>query len=367
MQIRNKLKSLRAGELIIFAGLILLVILYLDRIAVVGKSVLGVIMPLLSGVVLAYILNLIVKLIESVYFPKTKKAWLIKTRRPASIVISIFIVMLLIAFVMALIIPQFVETIRLAAEQAPLFYEKVLHFIELNIDLYTDIQGLLPKLPENPGELLPGLLSGISGGVLGLAGSALNSAFDMIVSIIFALYLLAMRDTLMRQAGRLIDVYVRESRRRKLYSLFKTANETFSRFFAGQAIEAVVLGTLCTIGMLIFRLPYALMIGSLVGVTALIPLIGAYIGGAVGFIIIFPESIYQAVGFVIFLVILQQLEGNLIYPRVVGQSVGLPGIWVFAAVIVGGGLFGIAGVLFGVPVAATFYKLIRENISTRSI
>jgi predicted PurR-regulated permease PerM len=119
--------------------------------------------------------------------------------------------------------------------------------------------------------------------------------------------------------------------------------------------------------MLIFRLPYALMIGSLVGVTALIPLIGAYIGGAVGFIIIFPESIYQAVGFVIFLMILQQLEGNLIYPRVVGQSVGLPGIWVFAAVIVGGGLFGIAGVLFGVPVAATFYKLIRENISTRSI
>ena len=205
-------------------------------------------------------------------------------------------------------------------------------------------------------------MSDVSGGVLGIAGSAVSSVFNLVISLVFALYLLATRDTLLRQADRLFTVYMPEDKRQKLYSVLKTANETFSKFFAGQAIEAVVLGVLCTVGMLIFRLPYAIMIGTLVGITSLIPLIGAYIGGTVGFIIIFPESIYLAIGFVIFLVILQQLEGNIIYPRVVGHSVGLPGIWVFASVIVGGGLFGITGILFGVPVAATIYKLIQNNI-----
>ena len=139
------------------------------------------------------------------------------------------------------------------------------------------------------------------------------------------------------------------------------ANRTFSKFFTGQFLEALILGTLCTLGMLLFHFPFALTVGSVVGMTALIPLVGAYLGGAVGFVLIFGQSLRLALFFVLFLVILQQLEGNIIYPRVVGSSVGLPGVWVFASVILGAGLFGVPGVLFGVPLAATVYQLLKPS------
>ena len=126
-------------------------------------------------------------------------------------------------------------------------------------------------------------------------------------------------------------------------------------------MEALILGTLCTLGMLLFQFPFALTVGSVVGMTALIPLVGAYLGGAVGFVLIFGQSLRLALFFVLFLVILQQLEGNIIYPRVVGSSVGLPGVWVFASVILGAGLFGVPGVLFGVPLAATVYQLLKPS------
>ncbi|NBK24902.1 MAG: AI-2E family transporter, partial [Spirochaetia bacterium] len=136
-------------------------------------------------------------------------------------------------------------------------------------------------------------------------------------------------------------------------------------FFAGQLLEAVILGLLCTLGMMAFRFPYALTIGTVVGITALIPMIGAYLGGAIGFVLIFPDNFKLALLFILFLIVLQQLEGNLIYPRVVGSSVGLPGIWVFAAIIIGGGLWGILGILFGVPAAASLYRLVRMDMAKR--
>jgi predicted PurR-regulated permease PerM len=136
---------------------------------------------------------------------------------------------------------------------------------------------------------------------------------------------------------------------------------SFSKFFTGQFLEALILGTLCTLGMLLFQFPFALTVGSVVGMTALIPLVGAYLGGAVGFVLIFGQSLRLALFFVLFLVILQQLEGNIIYPRVVGSSVGLPGVWVFVSVILGAGLFGVPGVLFGVPLAATVYQLLKPS------
>lgn len=145
-----------------------------------------------------------------------------------------------------------------------------------------------------------------------------------------------------------------------------TADQTFSSFIIGQVTEAVILGTLCTVGMLIFRFPYAPMIGAFIGATALIPIVGAYLGAAVGVIMIMTQDPLKAVLFVVFIVVLQQLEGNLIYPKVVGSSIGLPGIWVLAAVTVGGGLMGISGMLLGVPTAATVYKLLAMNVNERN-
>lgn len=142
-------------------------------------------------------------------------------------------------------------------------------------------------------------------------------------------------------------------------------DETFSSFIVGQCTEAVILGVLCILGMKLFQFPYAPMVGTFIGATALIPVVGAYLGGAVGFIMILTVSPLKAVLFLVFLVVLQQLEGNIIYPRVVGSSVGLPGMWVLAAVTIGGGISGVAGMLLGVPLAATIYKLIKEDVRRR--
>ena len=153
---------------------------------------------------------------------------------------------------------------------------------------------------------------------------------------------------------------------KRIARIIRTADETFSSFIIGQCTEAVILGTLCSVGMLIFDFPYAVMIGSFIGVTALIPVVGAYLGAGVGAFMILTVDPLKAVLFLIFIVVLQQLEGNLIYPRVVGSSIGLPGMWVLAAVTVGGGLMGIGGMLFGVPLTATLYKLFRSDVNRRN-
>ena len=159
--------------------------------------------------------------------------------------------------------------------------------------------------------------------------------------------------------------YIKPHTRETISYVLDTANKSFSSFIVGQCTEAVILGTLCTVGMLIFRFPYAAMTGTVVGVTALIPIVGAYIGAVVGGFMIFTQDPIQALLFLVFLVVLQQLEGNLIYPRVVGTSIGLPGIWVLAAVTIGGGAAGISGMLLGVPLAATLYRLLNDSVDRR--
>lgn len=160
----------------------------------------------------------------------------------------------------------------------------------------------------------------------------------------------------------MVQVYVKERTTVRLKKIAKTADDTFSSFIVGQCTEAVVLGVLCTLGMLLCRFPYAPMIGTFVGATALIPVVGAYLGAFVGAFMILTVNPTKALLFILFIIVLQQLEGNLIYPKVVGSSIGLPGIWVLAAVTVGGGIGGVFGMLLGVPAAATLYKLIGKNV-----
>ena len=174
------------------------------------------------------------------------------------------------------------------------------------------------------------------------------------------------KERLGHQFRRLLDTYWKPRWTEKLYYVLRTVDNCFHRFIVGQCVEAVILGLLCILGMLIFRFPYAGMIGALIGFTALIPVAGAYIGAVVGALMIFTVSPIQALLFLVFLVVLQQLEGNLIYPRVVGSSIGLPGIWVLAAVTVGGGLLGVGGMLLGVPLTAAVYQLLRHDMNRRS-
>lgn len=199
--------------------------------------------------------------------------------------------------------------------------------------------------------------------MISAASSFFSSVVAMLVGVIFSIYLLLGKDRLAGQGRRLMSRYLRPSWNRKALYVLGVLNDSFRSYIVGQCLEAVILGTLCTLGMTALRLPYGTMVGTLIAFTALIPVAGAYIGGAVGALMIFSVSPSKALIFIVFLVILQQVEGNLIYPRVVGSSLGLPAIWVLAAVTIGGGILGVAGMLLGVPIAAAVYRLLKDDLN----
>ena len=215
------------------------------------------------------------------------------------------------------------------------------------------------------GKLVEMVTSGL-GGVMDILITAVSSVFSGVVtaflSIIFAIYLLASKERLSGQGKRILHRYLPDKINANIRYILRILDDCVHRYIVGQCTEAVILGLLCTLGMWIFRLPYAAMIGALVAFTALIPVAGAYIGAGVGAFMILTVDPMKALGFLIFIVVLQQLEGNLIYPRVVGSSMGLPGIWVLAAVTVGGGIMGIPGMLLGVPLAAAVYRILGEDV-----
>ena len=195
--------------------------------------------------------------------------------------------------------------------------------------------------------------------------SALSSIASFVVtvliSIIFAIYFMLAKNTLFNQARRLTHTYFSRFENKILY-VFRVINDSFHKFIVGQCVEAVILWIMCTIGMMIFRFPYAQMISAFIGFTALIPIAGAYIGAIVGAVMILTVSPLQALFFIVFIIVLQQIEGNLIYPKVVGKSIGLPAVWVLAGITIGGGIMGIFGMLIGVPLVAVAYRLLRDDI-----
>lgn len=206
---------------------------------------------------------------------------------------------------------------------------------------------------------------GVMSSVVSVVSSVFSGIVTVLVALIFSIYLLLDKEKIISQVKRLISTYIPNGDK-KIFYVLHTLNDSFHRFIVGQCTEAVVLGVLCMIGMAVFRFPYAMMIGVLIGFTALIPVAGAYIGAGVGAFMILTESPIQAVLFLIFIVVLQQVEGNLIYPKVVGNSIGLPGIWVLAAITIGGGLMGVMGMLLAVPIVATIYRLLQADVRKRN-
>ena len=353
------------------AFLLYLCIFYWQSVAGVLGMVVGAAKPLIAGCVLAYLLNILMSFYEKHYFARQADKKLVrKTKRAVCAVAAIVTCIGILAVVLCLVVPQFVGCIKLLIADIPpainalLQNTKITEWLPANITnllANTDWQSYLSKFfsvfTSGVGDVMNFTVSVVSGTV-----STIAMTF---ISIIFAIYLLVGKDVLHRQCVRLSKNYMKAAWREKLFYVLGVCDDCFHRYIVGQCIEAVILGSLCAVGMWLLRLPYATMIGALVAVTALIPVAGAYIGAIVGAIMILTVSPIKAVVFVVFLVILQQLEGNLIYPRVVGSSVGLPGLWVLAAVTVGGGLFGILGMLVAVPLTATVYRLIKEDMKKR--
>lgn len=325
--------------------------------------------PLFIGLAIAYVLNILMSFFERHYFTShAEKKVIQQSRRPVCMVASFLTLCLIFLLVIRLVIPELVSCVQLLVAEIPPAIEKLLAsgwiqelFPENFLDKYENVDwaGLMEKAIQ----LFRSGISSATGAVVNVVSSAVSAIVTTFISIIFAIYMMSGRDDLQSQAKKLMKHYLPEKWEKRIGHWLSVLNDCFHRYIVGQCTEAVILGGLCIVGMLICQFPYAAMIGTLIGFTALIPVAGAYIGAGVGAIMILTQSPLKAVLFLVFIVVLQQLEGNLIYPKVVGKSIGLPAIWVLAAVTIGGSLMGILGMLLGVPLAAALYRLIREDVN----
>ena len=351
----------------ITAFVLYLAIRYWPAAAKIIAVLLGACLPLFLGGAIAYVINILMGFYERLWFPKTAKKALIKARRPVCMVGAILSVVAVLAGVVLLVVPELTACIKALIGQAPAAIEWLLEQPLAEQLIPADMEQRLAALNwseiiAKAGKVLESGVSGAVGAVSGLASGVVTVMFGLI----FAIYLLLGKETLGRQCRRVLDAYLPTVWRDRVLYLLDLLNKSFRNYVVGQCTEAVILGSLCIGGMLLFRMPYATMIGTLVGVTALIPVAGAYIGAGVGAFMILSVSAKQAVWFLVYIVVLQQLEGNLIYPRVVGSSIGLPGIFVLAAVTVGGAMFGVLGMLLGVPLTAALYQAVRDDLDRRA-
>lgn len=356
------------GYILLIAALIL-GIQNITVVVTVLQTVAGVLQPLILGAVIAYILNILMKKLEKIYFPKSKNSLINKTKRMVCIILSLLLVIGILGLVMGLVLPELAGAFAVIAESVPVYYEKLVAWLMTYSDKFPVIEEYINGLQLDWSQITKNLVMYATSGVGGIFNSAISvvsvvvgGIVNFVIALIFAIYLLAGKEKLSAQLKRVLEAYLSEKKRAQLAQMVAVADNTFSSFIVGQCTEAVILGSLCTIGMWILRFPYAPMTGAFIGVTALIPVAGAYLGAGVGAFMIMTVDPMKALLFLVFIVCLQQLEGNLIYPKVVGSSVGLPALWVLAAVTVGGGINGIFGMLLGVPIAATLYKLIGMDV-----
>ncbi len=366
------MKKKRFIYFIILLALLILCIKYSDSILGFAGFLWSLVTPLILGCVIAYILNILVTRIESLPCFTREGTLLRKVRRPVSILGSLAVILAIGVLVILIVIPQLIQAIGVIAKEIPTVVSEINVWLSSFDKDWPQLQKFLESLNVNWPQILQKAASYLTNGLSSVFSSTMyivstisSIAVTAVVALIFSIYILSGREKLFCQFQTLASTYLNEKFYKGMCVVLKTAHDTFTKFIIGQCTEAVILGTLCTIGMLLFRFPYATMVGTLIGATALLPVVGAYLGAAVGAFMIFTIDPLKALGFLIFIAILQQLEGNLIYPRVVGSSVGLPGIWVLAAVTVGGGLGGIIGMLLAVPVTATLYKLLQKDVQKR--
>ncbi|MCI8739798.1 MAG: AI-2E family transporter [Oscillibacter sp.] len=331
---------------------------------------LGVLWPFLLGGAIAFILGVPMRAVERRLLPASRR-WR-KARRPLALVLTLAAVIGVLTLASAVIGPGVGEAVMSLARQIPVAVERLqdqLSELEAYLplleswaeDLEIDWKGLTEKAVGLVQTWGSGLLS--SGG--GFIGGFVSGVSTFVIGLIFSFYILLQKESLSRQGRQVLYALLPVSGADRILEILRLANRTFSSFLSGQCLEAAILGTLFAVSMTIFRMPYALLVGVLIALTALIPIVGAFIGCVVGALLIAVTDPWKALMFIILFLVLQQIEGNLIYPHVVGSSVGLPSIWVLAAVTLGGKLMGIAGMLFFIPLCSVIYALFRDFVKGR--
>ena len=348
-----------------------LCIFYWQSVSAFIGSAIGAATPIFVGLGIAYVLNILMTGYEKHYFPKhSNKKIVSKTRRGACIFLSIITLLAIIAVVVWLVVPELVSTVTFLVSEIPILIEETLTTEWAQKLLPEDILASLSSIDwaayiEKIIDTFGSSLGSAVNMVVSAVTSVLSVTITIFISIIFSVYLLYSKDKMLGQGMRMLNNYVPSRITDRIVHWLRVFNESFRGYIVGQCTEAIILGVLCTIGMYIFRFPYAAMIGAFIAFTALIPIAGAYIGAAVGALMMLTESPIKALLFIVFIIVLQQLEGNLIFPKVVGKSIGLPAFWVLAAVTIGGGIFGVLGMIIGVPITAALYRLIREDVNRR--
>lgn len=317
---------------------------------------------------LAYVINIIMSRVERL-LEKINQPMVKKLKRPLSLILSLLIIILIFYSLINLIVPEFLRATQVLTRTIPVYFEDIQVFLEGFFEDIPSVSSAIASLEIDWKTMFSNVLSFAGNGIGNVIGTTFNFVslvtnrlFNFLMIFIFAIYLLLDKERFKRLYYRLIRIYLSEKQQRHLNRALLIIHQSFSSFIGGQCIEAVILGSLCALGMSILRLPYAIMIGILVGAINIIPVVGAYVGGAVGVFMVFTVSPRQAIIFLVYLVILQQFESNIIYPRVVGNSVGLPGVYVLASVMVFGTLAGIPGMFLGIPIVASIYKLSRIYI-----
>ena len=363
------------ASLLIGLFILYLAIRYWDGLAGAVSLAFSAASPLIIGAAIAYILNILMSFFEKHYFPKSKSKVVTGSRRIVCMLFAFLSLIGIIALIIGIVVPELINCTKHLFAEVPAAVMNLLDYLEKNemIEQYVimiedylvnNFSGMEEQVMSGAQSVLNGV-GGVMSSVVSVVGSAFSSIVTTLVAVIFSIYILAGKEKLGAQARKLVSTYFKKSAD-KIFYVVDALDDSFHHFIVGQCTEAVVLGVLCMIGMWIFGFPYAVMIGVLIGFTALIPIAGAYIGAGVGAFMMLTESPLTALLFIIFIVVLQQLEGNLIYPKVVGSSIGLPGIWVLAAITVGGGLMGVFGMLLAVPLAATIYKLVQADMRKRA-
>lgn len=338
----------------------------LDAVMEFLRKVLSLFSPFLIGGGIAFLINVILNPLERCWNRVCKKAPA-RMARPVCLTISAVLMVGILFAVVFMMIPSLRESIDELIQNIPVYVDEIGRWWADTVHFAAKYSIVLPEYAIDSDMLIEKITtfindegSGIITVTWGAATSILSGLFDVFLAFVFALYLLAKKEVVAAHLKKLITTVLPQTRARRLLSIASLTNQTFTNFVSGQLTEAVIIGVLCFLGMLILRIPYAGAVSAFVAVTALVPIFGAWLGGGLGTFLILLADPIKAVWFVLYLLILQQVEGNLIYPKVVGKSVGLPGLLVLVAVTIGGGAFGVWGMLFSVPVCAVLYNLYLE-------
>lgn len=354
---RKRMMQIIAFGILLYCGME-----HFDVVIGAVDFVLGIVMPFLVGGAIAFVINVPMKSIERHLFAKNGK--LAKWRRPVAYLLTLALVIGIITLALVVVIPELGNTISMIVQQVPVAVKAVQKWLTDLPDSYPALAPAVAELNIDWSSLADSIVTfvqnfaaGVVSSGVGIFSGIVSGVVTFVIAFTFSIYVLFQKERLARQAKQILYAVFPEKATEKILSVAALSNQVFSSFLSGQCVEAVILGTLFVITMSILGMPYAMLTGIVIAITALIPIFGAFIGCVIGMLLIVMVDPVQAVWFLVLFLVLQQIEGNLIYPHVVGSSVGLPSIWVLVAVTVGGNMFGILGILVFIPLCSVLYAL----------